>query len=118
MAATSEKELIALEFKTEEGLLYCLELLEKERPGVAFSLPGRQSVILPKEELSWVEGKIREKQHDFSEVSVLPANTLPADRVAQLRAQQFGSGKPSVKEYGDLDWKKARVGAFRKKLGL
>lgn len=117
MNATSERELVALEFKTPEGLLYCLDLLEKERSDVPFSLPGKQSVIIPKDESRWFEEKIKENGHAFSETRVVPASAVPRDRLAQLRAQQFGSGKPSRGEYGDLSWKKARIEELRKKLG-
>lgn len=109
-----EEELVALEFESLNGLAHCLELLEKERPDTFFDLPGRQSVILPRQEFDWFKKKISEMNHRFSEVSVVSANTLPSRRVAQLRAQL---GKPSAKRYGDLDWKKARIEELRKKLG-
>ena len=115
MAPSREQALIALEFTTEEGLLYCLGLLEKERPEVPFDLPGRHSVILPKAESPWLEAKLQEKQHRFSKVPVVSASKLPPERLAQLRAQR---GTAAVKEYGDRAWKQARIEELRKKLGL
>jgi len=115
MAAQSEQDLIALEFTTEEGLLYCLELLEKERPEVPFDLPGRQSVIVPTDESPWLEAKLKEKHHVFSRVPVVSASDLPPERLAELRSQR---GTPAVKEYGDRAWKQARIAELRKKLGL
>ena len=115
MASSHEHILIAFEFTTEEGLLSCLKLLEKERPEVSFDLPGRQSVILPQAESPWLEAKLKEQQHRFSKIPVVSASDLPPERLAQLRAQL---GQPAVKEYGDRAWKQARIEELRQKLGL
>lgn len=115
MALSHEQDLIAFEFTTEEGLLYCLELLEKARPAMPFDLPGRQSVILPTDESPWLEAKLKETSHIFSRVPVVSASAVAPERLAQLRAQR---GTPTVTEYGDRAWKQGRIAALRKKLGL
>jgi len=115
MALSHEQDLIAFEFTTEEGLLYCLELLEKERPEMPFDLPGRQSVILPTDESPWLEAKLKKTYHVFSRVPVVSASAVSPERLAQLRAQR---GTPTVTAYGDRAWKQVRIAALRKKLGL
>ena len=115
MALSREQDLIAIEFTTEAGLLYCLELLAKERPEMPFDLPGRHSVILPTDESPWLEAKLKEKYHIFYLVPVVSASAVSPERLAQLRAQR---GTPTVTEYGDRAWKQVRIAALRKKLGL
>jgi hypothetical protein len=108
---------VALEFDTEEGLAYCLKVLLDKRSEVPFSLPGRQSVIIPKSESDWFKRELTANGYVYSEVKVVSAADVSPDRIADLRARAW-RGDLISNEFRDVAWKKAKIEELKKKLSL
>jgi len=110
MADTKE---IALQFANRDGLSRCLEILTTEKPHTFFALPGKDCIIFREDDLAWFKKKLSEEDVSFKEISVVSASDIDQKRIAELRSQR---GKPLLKEYENLDWKRQRIEELKKKL--
>lgn len=107
-------EQVALKFETDDGIIYCLELLLNERGDLSFSLPGDMSLIIPKKALEWFKHKLDANGQKYVEVRVVSAADVP-ELAAELRAR-YWRGEDISSEFRDPEWKKTRIKELRKKL--
>lgn len=109
-----DKELIGLKFKKEEGFIHCLEVLEKERPDIYFSLPGMQSIIIQEKELEWFKQKLDEKKVDYETVGVISAGDVPPEELDELRSEYLRDYGANINRGGQ----RKRIEELKNILGL
>jgi hypothetical protein len=106
------KDLVALEFRSDEDHRTGLREYLEERPTGYLASPGRNTMIIPRAELSVLKKRLHGLEIDENAVGSM--GDLPPDEAARVRR---GRNQPLLPELRDPEWKRAKLRELRARLG-
>lgn len=110
--SSDDTPLVAVEFDDRETLSEFLHEYLSRRPTQYFAVPGRNTLVVPRDELGWLESILSEREAPYRKLKVRPLGDASAERIAQVRRH----GRPLSPELLTSEGRKALLDQLRAEL--
>jgi hypothetical protein len=106
--------LTAFMFDSDRVWSMARDLIERKSPSSLVASPGRNSLILLKEDAGRIKGLLLEEDISWSEVAVVAMASIPAEQRDRIRSE--GRGTSISKKMQDREWLIGEIDRLERRL--